>query len=150
MTPIRFYISARFGRQAEARATAEEITERTGWECTARWLDADPSVDDAVHSDRARMMGAATLDLIDIDAADVMFCLTETTALGFDVPASLARGGRHVEVGYAIAREKPILVIGPRENLFHGMASVHDTVEDAARLAMRIIDARHLTGDGKR
>ena len=100
----RFYVSARFGRQAEARDAADQITEATGWSCTAGWLDATPEDDVEVHRRGALMQDAALQDLADIDRADVMFCLTEDLSSGDHVPAGWARGGRHVEVGYAIAR----------------------------------------------
>lgn len=155
----RFYVSARFGRQAEAREAAEEITRLTGWECTARWLHDTPENDQAIHEDRAAMLAAAEQDIDDIRAADIMFCLTEdltphrshrfhdSAPVPRLVSAGLARGGRHVEVGIAIQRSIPILLIGPRENVFHGLASRHETVEDACCVALTLdLDAALVDG----
>lgn len=146
----RFYVSARFGRQQEARRVAEEVAEATGWECTARWLDATPDDDALAHHDRARMMGAAILDIDDVRRADVMFALTEDVGddtsyydcygerIPREVPASWARGGRHVEVGYAIASSIPVIVIGPRENVFHGLCHQAGSVDEAIEAALKV------------
>lgn len=147
----RFYVSARFGRQEEARQVADQVTRATGWECTAKWLDASPDGDATIHESAALMAFTATGDLSDIGRADVMFCLTEPVepVLFRDptgeplVPAGAARGGRHVEVGYAIARAIPVIIIGPRENVFHGLCHQAATVDEAIALALQV------TGDGQ-
>ena len=43
----------------------------------------------------------------------------------FSEPSDKAvrRGGRHVEFGFAMAGNKPIFVIGPKENIFHYLLS---------------------------
>lgn len=145
----RFYVSARFGRQEEARQVADHVTRATGWECTASWLTANPGEDEAAHTDPTVMREAAWNDLSDIARADVMFALTEDVGddtsyydcygerIPREVPASWARGGRHVEVGYAITRI-PVILIGPRENVFHGLCHQTNSVEEAVAVALKV------------
>ena len=146
----RFYISAQFGRQEEARQVADQVTRATGWECTASWLTVNPAEDEAAHTDPTVMRDAAWNDLSDIGRADVMFCLTEdltphkSYSRDFTGPpvhrlvrADVARGGRHVEVGYAITRI-PVIIIGPRENVFHGLCREAATVDEAIALALQV------------
>ena len=40
-----------------------------------------------------------------------------------DTPSTT--GGRHVEVGIALAHRIPVFIIGPRENVFHYPSDVH-------------------------
>lgn len=72
----------------------------------------------------------ATEDLEDIDAADVLVCFTEPPRTG------PARGGRHVEMGYALAKGKPIICVGHRENVFYCLPHLFfcDQWEDAFHL----------------
>ena len=137
LTPASFYVSARFGRQAEARRVADSITELTGWRSNSRWLDDTPENDVAIHRHLSLSALAARSDFDDIARSDFVVCLTEAVdpVLFRDptgeplVPASAARGGRHVEVGFAIAKGIPVFTIGPRENLFHALCYPADNVE---------------------
>lgn len=54
----------------------------------------------------------ATEDVADVLAADTLVAFTEPPR------ASASRGGRHVELGLALAAGKHVVVIGPRENVF--------------------------------
>ena len=58
-------------------------------------------------------------DYRDLQAADTVISWTEPPRV-----ESTARGGRHVEFGLAMAMGKRLLVVGPRENLFHTMPNV--------------------------
>ena len=138
VTTTRFYVSARFGRQQEARQVADHVTRATGWDCTASWLTVNPAEDEAAHTDPTVMREAAWNDLSDIGRADVMFCLTENLSrLTWLAPIQgIARGGRHVEVGYALTRI-PVILIGPRENVFHGLCVAVDSVAEAIDAARR-------------
>lgn len=100
---MNIYLSARFGRQEEMKAIREEILD-SGHYCTSRWLDEKPGT-----SER----DAALIDLKDIDESDCVVFFTETPDVGYTT------GGRHVELGYAIANKKFIYLIGPRENVFY-------------------------------
>jgi hypothetical protein len=61
----------------------------------------------------------ANIDLVDIETCDVFVYFSMS-------PYALsARNGRAVEFGFALARLKPIIVVGPKESIFHYL---HDRV----------------------
>jgi len=92
---------------------------------TSRWLEAPAVPDDAG--------AAAVMDLDDLARADEVIAYTETAAAGY------LTGGRHVELGYAIAVGKPIWLVGPPENVFHHHPLVQhvDRVETVLRVFAR-------------
>ena len=117
-----------------------EIT--CGWVKGTRPLDkksfgaSEASTDDEVFEH-------VTGDLEDIDAADVLVHYTGNflESMGFnDHDHRLHTGGRHVETGYAIAKQKPVVIIGEPENVFQrglclssfDLHSAHEAVQMAA------------------
>ena len=57
--------------------------------------------------------GIARQDCEDLMAADTVIIFTE-------IPNTiLATGGRHVEFGLALAQGKRMIIVSPRENVFH-------------------------------
>ena len=68
-------------------------------------------------------------DLLAIDQCDTFLLFTEDP--GEEVPGA-SRGGRFVEMGYAIAKGKRVCVIGPLENIFCRLQGVEqfDTIEE--------------------
>ena len=59
----------------------------------------------------------AVEDLNDLSGSDGLVAFLEP-------PRTATRGGRHVEFGVALALKKPVLLVGPRENIFHTMGWV--------------------------
>jgi hypothetical protein len=57
--------------------------------------------------------------------ADIIILFSEKSGISH-------RGGRHVEFGLAIGLKKRLIVIGPRENIFHCLPQVElfDSWED--------------------
>jgi nucleoside 2-deoxyribosyltransferase len=124
---MKVYIAGRYSRRDSFRELRDELR-RMGHEVTSRWLDTDWPVEERGSSAAPPEYREkyATLDLEDVEAADMVVSFTEE-------PRSGGRGGRHVEYGYALAlrrmaftvyRGNPpspvrIVVIGQRENLFH-------------------------------
>lgn len=110
---MRVYLAAQFARRVELRGYAEEL-ERHGIAVTSRWLREDydglATIDPLPDEVAAQ---CARDDLADIDASDLVVCFTEAPRSG------LYTGGRHVEFGYALARQMPIVIVGPSENVFH-------------------------------
>lgn len=84
------------------RKHRETILSR-GHRVTSRWLDVDPSTMASV---------GARVDLEDIRASQVLIAFTEEASVGYTT------GGRHVELGYAIALGLQICLVGRRENVF--------------------------------
>lgn len=88
--------------------------EKRGIHVTSRWLQENEPLQAQMGDHDADFYSrTARVDLDDIDAADSILFFAEDPLVG------TPRGGRHVEFGYAIARNKFIDVVGPAENIFH-------------------------------
>lgn len=93
-----------------------------GHEPTSRWVDGNgEGMPDAE---------AAAMDLIDVERADVLILFTNQKGTSF------ISGGRFVELGYAIAIDKRIVVVGDYENVFIHLPEIErvDTFTQALRL----------------
>ena len=94
--------------------TAAEELSALGIEVTSTWLDEpyppNTQLLDVPHDLNIKY---AQADVRDIAEAD--------TFVFFSVPSTRAtlRGGRHVEFGMALALGKNIVIVGPKENIFH-------------------------------
>lgn len=97
--------------------------EVNGHEVTARWVNGnhewEGQNDDYIPEGEAARY--AMEDLADIDGADLLIAFTEEPDSGF------SRGGRHVEMGYALGKGVPIWIVGPRENVFANLDQVTPT-----------------------
>lgn len=116
----KVYLAGRFSRLPELVAIADEL-EATGLiTVTSRWLRGGHewvgTPDEEIPLEQSARFAAE--DIEDIDAADLIVCFTESPGSG------PARGGRHVEAGYALAKGIPILVIKHRENVFYCLPSL--------------------------
>jgi len=117
--PLRLYIAAH--SQDAAKRLKRELEQR-GHVCTARWI-SDASF--ARKTDDEAKSAAAVMDLEDVLAGrDGLVLLSESE--GVMVP-----GGKHVEMGFALAKEYPIYVIGRRENTlqYHPSVKSYATLE---------------------
>ena len=141
---MRVYLSSRYSRRLELCNYADELRSM-GFDVQARWLlgDAQRHGDAAASAvieetvsipvDEGRLF--AVDDLEDIMMADLFIAFTENSRAH-----SKARGGRHVEFGYALAIQDwivgwsapgvpRILTVGPLENIFYtleGIEHVYD------------------------
>ena len=125
---MKIYIAARFSKRPEANALAQELKEM-GHVITSRWVKPDSDhvaptglSQQAADSERQRF---AVEDLEDVIACDCCVSLMEE-------PRNNSRGGRHVEFGIAVGLNKALVVIGPRETVFHHLPNVqhYETVSD--------------------
>lgn len=109
------YLASPWVCRDRTRAVRSDLVER-GYTVTSRWLDVPdgPAVPDA-----ARGRAEAAKDLADIDAAEAIIVLTDDRPIG---------AGHHVEFGYALARGKRMIVVGPVKSVFHYLAD--DSFED--------------------
>lgn len=130
---MKLYFAARFSRRLELWTYRDDAIS-LGHEVTSRWLDRDirlardGTVTDSAGEPiyippgetfqrmRTQMAGE---DLWDIYAADEVVVFTEDP-----YTPRLSRGGRHVEMGYALGLAKPITVIGPYENPYMWLSHV--------------------------
>ncbi len=118
---MKIYLAAWYERNAEMRRYRAEL-EALGHMVTSRWIDQHGGELTASMPEREiddNLQGAALYahkDLEDLNAANVM--------IFFASPNGEGKGGRHFELGYAIAKQKPIIHIGRRENVFQALPTI--------------------------
>lgn len=112
---ISFYLAARFGRREELNSYAQLLRAK-GYRVTSRWLTQHQKLDLSLHPytgmERIRF---ALHDWEDMQMAQRLIAFTEDPAE--NAPGG-RRGGRHVELGGALAYGKHVYVVGPKENVF--------------------------------
>lgn len=118
----KVYLAARYSRHPEMRGYRDEL-EAMGHKVTARWIDCHTDVvgdftasftQEFLNENPEKCEPLGQHDINDLDAADWVISFT----------GGGGKGGRHVEFGYAVATGKRLMVVGPRENVFHTLASV--------------------------
>jgi hypothetical protein len=124
-----YYLAARYQRREELCVYAQVLRSnghivRSRWLLGGHQLHAGASQLDSpsgfVNDTDGITMQAqpfAVDDLEDIQNSNVVISFTEK-------PDSGGRGGRHVEFGIALALGKKLIIIGPRENVFHCLPKV--------------------------
>jgi hypothetical protein len=116
---MKIYVAARFERYQEMQGV-RDVLRGMGHEVTSRWIDlhgGKESVDgleDQLQTNPEEFEEYGEHDLEDIRNADVIMCFA----------GGGGRGGRHVEWGYAYALGKRMILVGPRENVFHALGCV--------------------------
>ena len=128
---MTIYLAARYSRRAELVAY-RALLEALGHTVTSRWLHGNHQIDDdGLEGDgtRAERERFAQEDYEDVCRAELLIAFTEPPRTG------PTRGGRHVEFGIAIALEKRVLVVGPRENGIYCLpwVAVYATAAEAFR-----------------
>ena len=118
---MKIYLAAAYQRQLEMRAVAIVLTS-WGHTVTSRWIGDDQETTplggfgvDAIRHYLPEARAAAVRDCVDMAHAELVISFTD---------GQPARGGRHVEFGMAYAWEKRLIVVGPREHVFHALADV--------------------------
>jgi len=144
-----YYLAARYTRRLELCDYRGDLEAR-GHSVPARWLNGSHQLDNhgrplgeagellfeigSPEADHHRQKFAQD-DYDDVLACDVLVAFTEQPRSGN------SRGGRHVELGIALGLGKPVVVIGPRENVFCWLPQVrhyetwHDFLTVVDRLA---------------
>lgn len=114
---MNVYLSARYSRQVELRGYLPML-ESAGLDVCSRWLTSkDPAsavpIGDADVETTRSWQAVAQRDYADMLCANAL--------IHFSDPPGSAQvgGGRHVEFGIALALGIPIVVVGPREHVFH-------------------------------
>jgi len=121
------YVAGRYDRREELAGYAQQLRDMD-YIVSCRWLGGDHQlhegaheVEVANHPEAGVSMLAASFardDYDDLKKADTIILFSERPE------AYAKRGGRHVEFGMAIAWGKSLIVIGPRENVFHCLPQV--------------------------
>lgn len=116
MRKPRVYLASRFSLQKEHLPRIADL-EANNMLCCARWITEEPelSAETTPGLDELRAEWGQK-DYNDVVDADAMVAFSESP--DGDVPGR-SRGGRHVEFGIALALGIPIIVVGPKENIFH-------------------------------
>jgi hypothetical protein len=79
---------------------------------TSRWIDSEI---DSTDEDACAL--CARTDFVDVVTADTIVSFTEA-------PRCASRGARHVEFGIALGLQKRMIIVGPREHVFHFYSGV--------------------------
>lgn len=125
-----YYLSARSSRAGEMRRNRLELRSHIpGTFVTSRWVDSYDSAPAAFSAqwlehevDRSWVLAYDNLQ--DILAAKTFVMFTESSDVGFG-----GKGARHTELGFAIANDKRIVIIGQRENAYqcYPLVELHET-----------------------
>lgn len=114
--PRTAYLSARYDRKEEM-VTVERVLQKHNILPGTPWLHQDTDIRNAQDDkERAAM---AVIDVEGVFNADMLIMFTEDLTGDDVVPSSWARGGRHTELGIALASGVSIVIVGPRQNLLH-------------------------------
>jgi hypothetical protein len=135
---MNIYLAARYSRREELCRYRESLRS-LGYRVTSRWLDGGHELDERGLSTEAGAVERARFareDYLDVSCADILISFTEMPRSGN------GRGGRHVEFGIALARGMRVLVVGPRENVFHCLPEVEVFPDWAACEQMLASEAR--------
>ncbi len=126
---MKVYLAARFSRRKEMQGYADELI-ALGHQVTARWVVGPPQSshhpDEVTGHSLAYEERVSVEDLKDVADADCIICFSEQPR------ETNTRGGRHVEFGLAVAAHKRIILVGPRENVFHFLPVVENFPDWAA------------------
>ena len=106
------YFAARYLHREELNGYRSEL-EALGIVVTSRWLATEPRTLSEYGDEDWRNLGL--IDQEDVLSADALVCFTEP-------PGEAGSGGRHVELGMALARR--VIVVGRREHIFHHLPEV--------------------------
>lgn len=137
---MRVYVAAPYAAREQVVAAALLLEER-GHHCTSSWRDGSREIHSgtigtAPDLTLGTVAGHALADLTDVASSHALIHLTAAhVAAGQPIPTDwLHTGGRHVEVGYALALGLPVIVVGEPENVFQrGLCRIVTTLEDAIR-----------------
>lgn len=133
---MRVYLAARYSRHDEMRGV-RDVLATLGHVVTSRWIDCHTDVmgdhsasftPEVLNERPQDCMRIARHDLDDVLAADAVISFTSGGG---------GKGGRHVEFGYGLARGKRMIVVGPREHVFHTLSQV-EWYPDWPRLVMKL------------
>lgn len=131
----KIYLASRYGRREELCGYREQLRE-LGCEVTSRWLNGNHQIDnmgkpigdkgealiegDAACATSGEDTAAAAQLRAQFALEDIQDVYRAETLIAFTEPprSSASRGGRHVELGYALAKGSKVIVVGYRENIF--------------------------------
>ena len=128
------YLAARYSRNDEMRGV-RDVLKALGYMVTSRWIDLHGGkypgsfTPEQLNDDPVYCARVAEADLDDLADAD--------TVISFTSPGEYGKGGRHVEFGLALGLGKRLVLVGPRENVFHTLPQV-EQYPDWSRLVVAL------------
>lgn len=129
------YLAAPF-EHLETMKALRWCLEQEGFTVNASWLSETKAENDAVLASKPSVSAGtdyALRDLEDIDAADVIVVYNPVAFYKHGT------GGRHVELGYALGKNKLIILYGGKpSNVFHHLVPVADTLKDLTAMLHRM------------
>lgn len=123
------YIAAPYPEREAAIQVMNQL-EEAGFRVTSTWLKGDDELADKY----------ARLDLEDIRRSQIVVALNPRHF------HNSGTGGRHVEFGYALALNRPIVLVGERSNIFHYLSDV-TVCEKADLVEVLLQKCRELIAD---
>jgi hypothetical protein len=131
---VKIYLAARYSRNDEMRGVRDVLT-ALGHEVTSAWIDQHNGeleksfTPDVLTAEPDMCAHYAQIDVDDLAAADTVISFTSADGGG--------KGGRHIEFGLALGLGKRLIIVGPRENVFHTLPQV-EHYPDWSRLVMAL------------
>lgn len=125
---MRVYLASRYSRGPELQGVAARL-DAAGHEVVCRWITHhDGALETSLTSEQLTADPKAAekyalCDVQDLQTADAVVSFTDKAG---------GKGGRHVEFGMAWGLGLRLVVVGPRENVFHTLREVehHATIEE--------------------
>lgn len=105
---MKIYIAAPFALRGQAAEIAQHLG-ALGHRVTSRWITDDS---ETIGDEWARK------DLADVAEANLLLAFNPMEW------KNIGTGGRHVELGYALALGKQVVIFGVRSNIFHHLSDV--------------------------
>ena len=119
--PTKFYLAARYSKHPEMQGV-RDVLEALGHKVTSRWIDCHTDVTgDHSKSFTPEILNERPEDCAPIARHDLEDLNEAEAIIFFSENGDPGKGGRFVEWGYAWATGKQMILIGPRENVFHTM-----------------------------
>lgn len=128
---MRIFLSSRYSRRDELREI-RRVLQSQGYDVVSRWLDSDwnETEREGIYAGGTQSSAAppeyreeyAVKDLEDVAGCDVLICFSEP-------PRSGTRGGRHAELGAALALGKQVILVGAPEHIFHHHPLIGHVIE---------------------
>lgn len=119
MKKLKVYLASRHEDRPDIIEIRKQLL-KMRIEVTSRWLlEGGVLKTNVVENEREGSEHVLKNDLEDIDAADVVVVFSPKKAF------CNSTGGRHVEFGYSLAKDKILVLVGYRENVFHWHEKVH-------------------------
>ncbi|KKW45656.1 MAG: hypothetical protein UY96_C0017G0057 [Parcubacteria group bacterium GW2011_GWB1_56_8] len=125
---MQLYLAARYSRRLELCKYRDELR-AMGHVVQATWLDGQHQVSDTgaplgnegeslVEDDSSGDKAARLREKFALDDFDEVFDCDMLIAFTEPPRSAPNRGGRHVEMGIALGRGIPVVIVGSRENIF--------------------------------